>query len=151
MTAGLPTAKALAGTVVSLSTTEFAPTIAPEQMRARCRTHLRTIFQDAGFEMSKVTHEAIVTHGGRPFERGVHDGAILNAGACTNAYLAIIAAQHRSGPHTGLWTNNHRTDNDRIWMDEGGGINRGDLGAKCVDGHEIVLLAWVAHDTADGY
>ena len=38
MVAGLPTASAPGGTIVSLRTTEFAATIAPVQTNARCKT-----------------------------------------------------------------------------------------------------------------
>ena len=44
--------------------------------------------------------QTIIANSGRPFQGGVHDGSILNAGAGSNANLAVITAQYGGGPHT---------------------------------------------------
>ena len=44
--------------------------------------------------------QTIIAYSGRPFQGGVHNGSVLNAGAGSNANLAVIAAQYGSGPHT---------------------------------------------------
>ena len=115
------------------------------------RTHLCTIFDDACLEMCEVPDECIVAHGRRPFQRGVDHRSVLNAGAGTDANLPVVAAEYRRRPDAGLGSDEDRTDDDRVRVHESTGIDGGLLGAERVDGHEIVLLAWVAHDAADGY
>ena len=89
------------------------------------RTHLSTIFNDAGFEVGQVPDQAIVANGGRPFQSGVHDGSILNAGAGPNANLAVITAQHGSRPHAGLRTDENRTNDHGVRVNKSRGIDGG--------------------------
>ena len=70
-------------------------------------------------------NQTVVANGGWPFQGGVHDGSVLNAGAGPNANLAIITAQHRGGPHAGLWADKNRANDDRVGVNKSRGIDGG--------------------------
>ena len=69
--------------------------------------------------------QTIIANSGRPFQGGVHDGSILNAGAGSNANLAVITAQYGGGPHTLSWADKNRANDDRVGVNKSRGIDGG--------------------------
>ena len=110
---GVPTASAPDGTLVSLSTTALAATIAQLWTTTRCSTidpmptrHPDSIVQPSRWTRWPITQSSPID--GRVLDRGVQHAVVLDACPLADADLAVVAAQHRARPHRAV-----RADRDR--------------------------------------
>jgi hypothetical protein len=90
--------------------------------------------------MHNVANNAVISDCCRVHRGGVNDRSVLDAGACPNNNIAVIAAQYCPGPDGGLWSDGDTPNYYCIGMNIGSGVNAGNLGSKSVNRHIVMLL-----------
>ena len=140
MTAGVPTASAPDGTMVSLRTTALAATIAPLCTTTRCSTidplpirHHGSMVHPSRCTRWPITQSSPTVVG--CFEGGVQHAVVLHARALADEDLAVVAAKHGAGPDRAVGADRDGADHHGIGMHVGVGMDGRDLVTEGVDGH----------------
>src|SRR5215218_2361080 len=96
----------------------------------------RPVLHDAPLEVDDVADHALVADDRRVVDGGVQHRAILDARAGADPDLTVVTAQHGVRPDRALRPDRDGTDDHRVRVDVGRGVDRWHLVAEGVDGHE---------------
>lgn len=94
-----------------------------------------TILDRAALQMHDMADDAVVSDDCRPDMSGVKNGTVLNRCSLSDSYLAVVSTQNCTGPNRTSWSDEDRTDDHRVRMDERVRVDLGNLITKGIDGH----------------
>ena len=99
--------------------------------------HEYVVVNATRFQVHDVADHTPIADHGRDLGRGVQDRTVLDTRRITDPDLSLVTPENGTRPHRTLGSDGHRSDDDRIGVDERGTVDRRLRVTERVDGHSV--------------